>query len=342
MYHFSVIYFNLLFTGLTNKMNKSICVILLLLFFVFSASAQKKCDAPNNTANLPCVKNVLKLGKNEFEVRVYTKSYKNRLIDRTFVVVHHNEQKGLSAAKKVISEDGGRLVELVSKSTDGKTRRYLHIDFGDKANVCVDPNRIYSRRGIRKYFAGYPRAEDNLEDVCSPITPDMFDNDNDELVSAVLRFGTELLKIVTNNNRHKFIIGVHNNSDAKLDVDSWSAPNSESKTSAGVFLANNGSHDALMDKDDFILVTNTNLFVKVLNFDGHFNLALQEGKNYLDKNQTVTDDGSMSIYFGTTFWGKTKQIYDYINIEAQGKDDEEDEYKERQIKAIRLINRLKV
>jgi hypothetical protein len=323
--------------------NKFILVFFILPFFVFAADAQKKCDAPNNTANLPCAKNILKLGKNEFEVRVYTKAYKNRgVMDRTFTVVHHNEQKGLTAAKKVISEDGGRLVEVVSKDGGGNPRRYLHIDFANNTNVCVDPNRIYSKLGIRKFFAGYPRAEDNLEDVCTPISTEMVDNDDDALIREIERFGRELLKIVTNDNRHRFIIGVHNNVDLKLDVASWLAPGGEAKTAVGIFLSNTASHDANADKDDFILVTNTNLFVKVLNLGKYYNIALQEDKNFLDKNRATTDDGSMSIYFGTTFWGKTKRVFDYINIEGQGKDDEEDEFKARQTRAIRLINKLKL
>lgn len=326
-----------------KMLNKTVFVFFILLFFVFAADAQKKCDAPNDTAALPCVKNILKLGKNEFEVRVYTKSYKKgRAIDRTFAVVHHNEQKGLLAAKKVISEDGGRLVEVVSMDKDGKPRRYLHVDFADFTNVCVDPNRIYSRLGIRKFFGGYPRAEDNLEDVCTSIPADMFDSDTDAIINEIERFGRELMKIVTNNNRHRFIIGVHNNVDLKLDVATWLAPGGEAKTAVGVFLSNTASHDATADKDDFILVTNTNLFAKVLNLGEYYNIALQEDKNFLDKNRQTTDDGSMSIYFGTRFWGKTKRVFDYMNIEAQGKEDAEDEFKARQTRAIRLINNLKL
>ena len=324
-------------------MNKIISsAICLLLFFVFDAAAQKKCDAPNNTANLPCVKTVLKLGKTEFEVRTYTKPYKNRVIDRTFVVVHHNEQKGLEATKKVVAEDGGRLVEVVSKTNDGKPRRYLHIDFADKTNVCVDPNRIYSKRGIRRFFAGYPKAEDNLEDVCSPITPDMFDNDSSELVREISRFGTELIEIMTNNNRHRFIVAVHNNVNGKLDADWWIAPGGEAKAAVGIFLSNNSAHNAIVDKDDWVIVSNIKLFAKMLSLGEPYNIVLQEGKSYLDKDQAGTDDGSMSIYFGTNFWGKTKQVFDYINIEAQGKEDAEDEFKARQTRMIRLINRLKI
>ncbi len=320
------IYFLQIMKKISVKNSLSLCIIFLIAI---------------STGYSQTVK-TLKLGENEFVVRIYTKPYKNRVIDRTFVVVHHNEQKGLDAAKKVIAEDGGRLVEVVSKTADGKPRRYLHIDFGDKTNVCVDPNRIYSIRGIRKFFAGYPRSEDNTEDVCSPVTPDMFDNDNDNLVKEVFRFGVELLKIVTNNGRHKFIIGVHNNVDLKLDVTTWNPPGGEAKTAVGIFLANSAAHDAVMDKDDFVLVSNINLLAKILNFGEPYNFVLQEDKKYLDKTRESTDDGSMSIYFGTKFWGKTKQVFDYVNIEAQGKEDAEDEFKQRQTRMIRLINKMKL
>lgn len=312
-------------------------------FFFAGASAQKKCDAAGNSLNLPCVVNVLKLGKSEFEVRTYTKPYKaRRLMDRTFAVVHYNEQKGLSATKRVLSEDGGRLVEVVSRDAEGRPRRFLHIDFADQTNVCIDPNRIYSKLGIRKFFAGYPRSEDNTEDVCTPIPAEMFDSDDDAIVREVARVGTEILKIVTAGGSQRFIIGVHNNVDLKLDVSTWLAPGGEAKTAVGVFQSNTSTHDATVDKDDFILVSNTNLFAKILNLGEYFNLALQEDKRFLDKNRATTDDGSMSIYFGTNFWGKTKQVYDYVNIEGQGKEDEEDEFKARQTRAIRLINKLKL
>ena len=214
-------------------------------------------------------------------------------------------------------------------------------NFADQTNVCVDPNRIYSKLGIRKFFAGYPRSEDNLEDVCTPIPADMADSDDDAIVREIARFGEELLKIVTNNNRQSFIIGVHNNVDFKLDVATWLAPGGEAKTASGVFLSNTRTHDATADRDDFILVTNTNLFAKILSLGEYYNIALQEDKNFLDKNRAATDDGSMSIYFGTIL-GKTKQVYDYVNVEAQGKEDVEDEFKARQMRAIRFINKLKL
>jgi hypothetical protein len=325
-------------------MNKiTACLFCLLLFFVFQTNAQTKCDAPNNTANLPCVKTILKLGKNEFEIRTYTKPMKNRApIDRTFAVVHHNEQKGLQAAKKVIAADGGRIVEVVSLDANGSPRRFLHFDFADKTNVCFDPNRMYSKPGIIKFFKGYPRSEDNTEDVCSPVPPDMFDSETDDLIKEISRFGAELLKIVTDNFRHGFIIGVHNNTDLKLDVTTWNAPGGEAKTAVGTFRANNSKHDAVIDADDFVLVTNLNLFAKVLALDEPINIALQEGLPFLQKNKAAVDDGSMSIYFGLNYFGKTKRVYDYINVEAEGKEDAEDEPKARQTRLIRLINKLKI
>ncbi len=324
-------------------MNKIIASLsFLLLFFVFQINAQTKCDAPNNKANLPCVKTILKLGNNQFEVRTYTKPIKNRVIDRTFAVVHHNEQKGLLAAKKVIAADGGRLIEVVSLDANGKPRRYLHFDFADNTNVCFDPNRMYSKAGIRKFFLGYPKTEDNIEDVCSPVSPEMFDSESDDLIKEVSRFGSELLKIVTDNFKHSFIIGVHNNVDLKLDVTTWNAPGGEAKTAVGIFRANTNKHDAMIDADDFVLVSNFNLFTKVLALDEPINIALQEGLPFLVKNKNAVDDGSMSIYFGMNYFGKTNRAYDYINIEAEGKDDAEDEPKARQTRMIRLINKLKL
>ena len=91
-----------------------------------------------------------------------------------------------------------------------------------------------------------------------------------------------------------------------------------------------------------VIVSNRNLFAKMLSLGEPYNIVLQEDKSYLDKDQAGTDDGSMSIYFGTNFWGKTKQVFDYINIEAQGKEDAEDEFKARQTRMIRLINKLKI
>nr|HMS40288.1 hypothetical protein [Pyrinomonadaceae bacterium] len=108
------------------------------------------------------------------------------------------------------------------------------------------------------------------------------------------------------------------------------------------FRANTEKHDAVIDADDFVLVTNLNLFTKALALDEPINIALQEGLPFLRKNKNAVDDGSMSIYFGMNYFGKTNRAYDYINIEAEGKDDTEDDAKARQTRLIRLINKLKV
>ena len=42
--------------------------------------------------------------------------------------------------------------EVISTDNSGNPRRYLHFDFGSHENLCVDPNRIYSKKGIVNFF----------------------------------------------------------------------------------------------------------------------------------------------------------------------------------------------
>ncbi len=280
------------------------------------------------TAQMKTVEQTLKLGLTDVKVRIHTNKLLNKPINKTFVVVHHNEQKGLAAAKEVIAKptEGGRLVEIVSVSNNNKPQRFLHFDFGDQKNLCVDPNRMYAVKGIIDFFKnGYKDAIKT--ENCKEINLTDFDSETDESIKEIFRFGKEILKIVTLNNTHRFIVGVHNNGDTSLSVESWSNGRSESKTAMGIFLANSKTDNTITPKGNFILVSNVNLFSKILSFGEDFNLALQKDGSLLSN----IDDGSMSIYFG-------KKLINYINIEAEGREDKDDDAKRKQLKAISLVN----
>src|SRR5689334_12950872 len=75
------------------------------------------CDA--SPYKLKCEQQTLDLAGTPITVKVYTKAVRGRRIDRTFVVVHANERKGLDAAKQVIAETYGRLVEVVTNYQPG-------------------------------------------------------------------------------------------------------------------------------------------------------------------------------------------------------------------------------
>ncbi len=78
-----------------------------------------RCDPSVTEAGLKVTRCEISLAGTQIAVREYLKRDLRRNappLDRTFVVVHHNEQKGLSAVKEVLKEVGvyGRLVEVVS------------------------------------------------------------------------------------------------------------------------------------------------------------------------------------------------------------------------------------
>lgn len=330
--------------GGVKMLNKFLMTAGLCLFFVFTAESQVK--------PLKCLKNEIAEGAlcvetkkiplvqsdNFISIKIYTKRILNKPIDRTFVVVHANEEKGLDAAKKVVSENYGRLVEVVSNYVgesvpEDNKRRKLY--FGENQKYCIDPNRIYTKVGIAK----------NLSD-CQTIP-------NNE-IDRIFKFGQELIKIVTNDNRHKFIIGVHNNGLTKLSLDSWGGENGDERKSAvGIFKANDHRSGKVVETGNFLLVSNTALFVKFSSLEEPSNIVLQESQKYLTeatgenkgKIKKNLDDGSMSIYFGSTNFGKTGKPFDYINIEAEGKENTDDGegYKKRQMRIIELvITKLKI
>ena len=68
--------------------------------------------------------------------------------------------------------------------------------------------------------------------------------------------------------------------------------------------------------------------------------AIQIGGNSYEASTSCIiksdfDDGSMSIYFGATIFRNSRKPYSYVNSEAGGKDDENDEAKPWQKEIIR-------
>jgi hypothetical protein len=304
--------------------NKFLLILLVSVFLAFNANSQNspaQCSVGESIVGSLCVKTIkidLVDNSNPITIKVYTKRIPDKAIDRTFVVVHNNEQKGLNAVKEVLSENGfyGRLVEVVSNYKDAfnlqdtnNKGRYLHFGGG---RYCIDPNRIYSVTG---------RTDALKESKCIG-TPR-----NSETNNAVKLFADNLLNIVTLNDTHKFIIGVHNNTkDKELSLDSWSGAGSEAKTASGIFKGNihgNPASTVNTKTDDFVLATNGYLAGQFLD-NRVYSVALQEGRNYLIQEKTNVDDGSMSIYFGMTLFGNTDKPFSYINIEAGGKDNAPD------------------
>ena len=137
-------------------------------------------------------------------------------------------------------------------------------------NFSFDPNRIFSPKGIEKTL-GSTSIEAQI---------------------AVTEFVEKLFS--DHLTSKKLIIAVHNNTDgAPLSMETYQKAD---KSEIADFAIN-----PIRDADDFFYVTDENFF-EFLKKKG-FNVALQN-------NQTVEDDGSLSVYCG-------KQGIPYVNVEAQ-------------------------
>jgi hypothetical protein len=292
---------------------RALPVILLITCFVAHAAAQVRvvpCFPDATAYKLACAKHMLKLADASVEVKVYEKRGPKgtAAADRTLVVVHNNEQKGLDAAKQVVAENYGRLVEIVSnyqtgfklspgEVTQNNFRRYLY--FGE-GKYCVDPNRIYTRIGILGKLS-----------LCDTVPADQIDD--------IYSFGQQLLSIVTKNRIQRLVIGVHNNTTpGGLSVESWYNNPSEAVTAVGIFKSSNQFVPARITDDEFVLVTTIPLYNQFLNWSitakMPVNIALQKDRRDL-MGLPNYDDGSMSIYFATM-----PRPIPYLNVEAGGKD----------------------
>jgi len=230
----------------------------------------------------------IKLGDSDIGINIY----ENSGSELTFVSLHHNEQTSVNAAKEFIAQNGGRLVELISVNAAGKPQRNVEFTIGGET-YKLDPNRIFTENGRR----------------CGSMNG---------FSAQIGAFADEFLRLVLgpNESGRKFVIALHNNSDADIkpaaaraaDLTAISFVRSISKTqsfsgqSAGVFISNTET-----DADNFIFMTDP---MKIGYFAGKgFNVVLQKTADELSSKACAVDDGSLSVY-------AAQNGIDYICLEA--------------------------
>ncbi|MET0463160.1 MAG: hypothetical protein ABW007_08395 [Chitinophagaceae bacterium] len=167
-------------------------------------------------------------------------------------------------------------------STSGGTMVYIEneqeriISFRIGNNLFrFDPNRIFTDAGIHK----------TLHKLSGRVTPGA--------IRAVREFATFVKSKLPATV--SVVIAVHNNEDGDLSVDSY-GKDGDLRREASQVHATPG-HDA----DNFFLTTDVSLFRKLK--AAGYNAVLQH-------NKRVTNDGSLSVYYGL----KKKR---YVNVEAE-------------------------
>lgn len=209
--------------------------------------------------------------------------------------MHDNENTSATAGRIVSKKYGGEYFELMH---DGKRLisfafggdsvlidDSMHIDrlvhTGDSIfvddSVHIDPNRIYTDAGIWAQM-----KKNNVSDTA--------------LFLSIQSWRNSLLSILDLQHR-ELVIALHNNTNKNYGYRSYMPGEEFEKEAAELHPGCKG------DKDDFYFVTDPNILSNLES--GCYNIVLQA-------NDTMTDDGSLSVYCA-------QLGIPYVNVETQHK-----------------------
>jgi hypothetical protein len=153
-------------------------------------------------------------------------------------------------------------------------KRNISFLFGEDS-IHIDPNRIYTDTGVWQQL-----ARNKIQDTLAH-----------KLISA---WRDSLLSILEIESR-SLVVALHNNTNQQYSFKSYMPGEEYADEAHAVYKG------CVRDKDDFYFVTD--FFILHRLAMGQFHIVLQA-------NETLTDDGSLSVLCG-------KQKIPYINVEAQ-------------------------
>ncbi len=190
------------------------------------------------------------LGNDIIEIRINGKSSDKYIL----INLHENEVTSINAAKEIIDNFGGYFI-YISQSGERNIKFTL-----DSIPYAFDPNRIFTREGIKK-------------------TLHNLGNFSLEAENEVFKFANYLLDFLTKDS--VCIIAVHNNYDGNYSAKSYYRKNKQDAKRVYI----NPSEDV----DDFFFVVQ----------ERDFDFFKSQGYNVvLQDNENVNDDGSLSVYCG--------------------------------------------
>lgn len=214
-----------------------------------------------------------KLAENTVPIRIQQYGDRNGIV---FINLHDDEITSVDAAKRILEEHGGMLIEV-----ENNAQRNIRFRLGQYF-YKVDPNRIFSKEGVKKSLNELGRTSARAIDEAS-------------------KLGERIVELIPAET--ECVIALHNNTPGFFSAIEYTPGNKRDVDSKTVYL--NPEQDA----DDFFLTTDDALYEKLV--DKGFNTILQDNKN-------CTEDGSLSVYCGKkntryvnceTEHGKTGQYY---------------------------------
>ena len=199
--------------------------------------------------------------------------------DLVFINLHDDEYTSVIAARKLLERSGGLLITI-----DNRKQRNIRFRLRNQT-YTFDPNRIFSREGVRSTLSELGR-------ISAPA------------VDEVERFGKRIVQLIPAEPR--FVIALHNNTDGHFSVHSYRSGSNRSRDAKAV------SYNAKQDPDDLFLTTDEKLYTQLAALD--YNVILQD-------NEHAKKDGSLSVYCGErgirylnceTEHGRTGQYFEMI------------------------------
>jgi len=199
--------------------------------------------------------------------------------DVVFINLHDDEITSVDAAKRVLEEYGGLLIEV-----ENNAQRNIRFKLGSYF-FKVDPNTIFSEEGIKKSLEQLGRT-------------------SVKAVDEVEKLGQRIIQLIPEET--SCIISLHNNTPEFFSVTEYAAGNKRSVDSKKVYI------NIEQDADDFFLTTDNNLYEKLA--DKGFNTILQNNKNSTEDGSLSVYCGRKNIRYVNceTEHGKTGQYYEMM------------------------------
>ena len=196
--------------------------------------------------------------------------------DVVFINLHDDETTSVDAAKRVLEEYGGLLIEV-----ENNTQRNIRFKL-DRIFFEVDPNTIFSEEGIKKSLEQLGRI-------------------SGKAIDEVEKLGQRIVQLIP--QKTTCIVSLHNNTPGFFSVTEYAAGNKRSADSKKVFI------NTEQDADDFFLTTDNNIYEKLA--DKGFNTILQDNKNCKEDGSLSVYCGKKNILYVNceTEQGKTGQYY---------------------------------
>jgi len=172
------------------------------------------------------------------------------------VNLHANETASVEAARRVLEKTGGILIRI-----NNNRQRLIRFTIG-KARFAFDPNRMYTRDGIRQTLAENSRV-------------------NEKAAAAIEGFAQHMLDLLADSTA--CVVALHNNTEGAFSIKSYLAGGERFTDARQTF------QNPEQDIDDIVLTTDSLLYSKMS--EAGYNSIWQH-------NELVKQDGSLSVYCG--------------------------------------------